>query len=216
MGYSPAALFRLFSESLWCGGLLLLLFEIFSFPRLLLLHRSEELSEGMSPALARMLAGGDRWGTRNSRPHKTFRFFEDLIFCLSAAVALLLLAFVGNEGRIRWVSPVGMIFGFLAFRALFGRAMQRILRILALLVRRVLRTVFVPFYAFFRVARRGILKISAGIFMKRREQRQKADPETPSSDENLKNRKKKEKGGDESDRPRKGSECRSGSRERKT
>ena len=182
MGYSPAALFRLFSESLWCGGLLFLLSAILSLPRLVLFSGTEELSSGVSPFLRRILTGKHSGGARHAHLQKIFRFFEDLFFCLSTAVALLLLAFVGNEGRIRWVSAIGMLVGFLAFRALLGRAVQGIFRLLALFVRRVIYAVLQPFRAAFRAVRSGVLRASAAMSEKREERKRKAGAQSPIGD----------------------------------
>lgn len=58
--------------------------------------------------------------------HKEAPFFTkaviillDVLFCITTAVGILLLAFVGNYGRIRWFLLLGVLFGFLLTRFLF-------------------------------------------------------------------------------------------------
>jgi len=59
-----------------------------------------------------------------------FRFFCDLFLVLTAAVCYILLGYYFNKGEVRFFSLLGMCVGFFAFRALLGKLLYKLLRLI--------------------------------------------------------------------------------------
>ena len=170
MGYSPEALFRLFLESVLFGGILGIVYGLMPLLRLILF---ESCVIRISERLERQLRFRAKASCSESmvRSHliRISVFLEDLLFCLTAAVGLLLLAFVGNEGRIRWLLPIGMLIGFLLFRVMLGRPMARLLGYLAFTVRFLALCLTYPIRLIAGVVCEAVLRVYGAIRDKRQE-----------------------------------------------
>ena len=58
------------------------------------------------------------------------RFFCDFLLLLTAAVCYVLLGYYFNKGDLRFFSLLGLCVGFFAARALFGKLLYRLLRLI--------------------------------------------------------------------------------------
>ena len=65
-------------------------------------------------------------------------FWEDLLFMLTAAVALILLCYYGNDGRIRASAIIGIACGFFVYMQTVGRLMIRLSEALTAWIRKIL------------------------------------------------------------------------------
>lgn len=76
-------------------------------------------------------------------------FLEDACFMLTAAIALILLCYFANDGRIRMSAIVGMACGFFVYVQTLGRLVIRLAEILTAWMRKTLgfvwRMVLLPF-----------------------------------------------------------------------
>ena len=64
--------------------------------------------------------------------------FADALFVIISALALILIAYARNSGRMRWMLVVGLAIGFFAFRTTVGKIIRRILCIAILIFRNIL------------------------------------------------------------------------------
>ena len=136
----PSVLARLFLESMILGGaidLFAVLVQIFN-----LLIFTDSLQTMRKRTLGRVL----------------LLAFEDVVFCLIVAVGMLLLAFSGTNGVIRWIFPVGTFIGFLVARKTIGVILRRASVIIAVYLRKIIafafRVLSWPFRFFSRFVRR--------------------------------------------------------------
>ena len=74
-----------------------------------------------------------------SRALGTVVFIEDLLFCLVAGVAMILLFYGANSGRIRMLAFVSATAGFLLYRATLGRLMMVFSEVIAFCVETAVR-----------------------------------------------------------------------------
>jgi len=82
-------------------------------------------------------------------------FFEDLFFCLFAGVALILLFYAVNNGKIRVLAFVSCGAGFLAYRVTLGRVVMLFSQVIAFAVECVVRyALFFLSYPFVFAARK--------------------------------------------------------------
>ena len=119
----PSVLVRLFFEAMLFGGVLDVVFVLIRAVRTSFFLEEERAEK------------------RKKTAEVIFIATEDLLFCCFTAVGLLLLAFSGTNGRIRWVLPVGVFLGMLLSKQTVGAGLRRLSgRFSALLraVRRVL------------------------------------------------------------------------------
>ena len=110
--------------------------------------------------LPRLLLHRDRNGD-NARTSISLRkryavrvivFGEDFLFCIASAVAMILLFYERNNGKVRPFAFLAVIAGFFLYRATLGRLMDRFIAVLSVLLHRAFRALLRPLY---RVARRG-------------------------------------------------------------
>ena len=79
-------------------------------------------------------------GSKPTRPWllSVLLFWEDVIFCLIAVAALILLCYYTNDGQLRAPAAVGMAGGFFVYLQTVGRMTVRLAEGLAMLLRRFL------------------------------------------------------------------------------
>ena len=75
---------------------------------------------------------------RRPVPLAILLFFEDLVFMLAVAVALILLGYYTNDGQLRAPAPVGMACGFFAYIHTVSRWVLRLAEAILGLVRRMI------------------------------------------------------------------------------
>ncbi len=76
--------------------------------------------------------GRRRW------PLAVLLFAEDMLFMLTASLALILLCYYANDGQLRAPAPVGMACGFFVYMQTVSRLVVRLTEAVLRLVRRVL------------------------------------------------------------------------------
>ena len=147
MEYSPKLLMSLTAEALILGVVLGLLYSLLRFSRVLL----GECVPERQVRLPRFLASEQKSVKSDRKVSRgltcLLRFFEDALFCCSAAVGIILLAYVGNNGRIRWFILLGTAVGFACYTLTFGKLFSFASELLAAVVRFLFRyVVFVLLY----------------------------------------------------------------------
>lgn len=88
----------------------------------------------------------------NTRHHQRQRFYnvighvvlfwEDLLFMLLGGVAGILILYILNDGRVRWMVPLGMGGGFFAYMVTLSRCVRWLCRVLMRFVYRILKAIF--------------------------------------------------------------------------
>lgn len=136
----PSVLARLFLESMILGGVIDLFAVLVQILNLLIFAESPPTMRKRTPGRILLLA------------------FEDVVFCLIVAVGILLLAFSGTNGVIRWIFPVGTFIGFFVARKTIGVILRKASVIVAACLRRIIVFFFGvlswPFCFFSRFVRR--------------------------------------------------------------
>ena len=93
-------------------------------------------------------------------------FFFDIMFCIAAVAGIFLLAYVGNNGRIRWFIPLGATVGFLLFELTLGRVFRYLSEFLAEVLRVLLDyTVFLLLFPL-RFCARKIRRVFVALYRK--------------------------------------------------
>lgn len=170
----PSVLARLFLESMIFGGVLDLfavLVQIFN-----LLIFTDSLPTIRKRTMGRVL----------------ILAVEDVVFCLVVAVGILLLAFSGTNGVIRWIFPVGALTGFFVARNTSGVILRRASVIIAAYLRKIIafafRVLSWPFRFFssfvrriFACVKRIVKKIIKSLAEKRKRERKKKGGSTHES-----------------------------------
>ena len=100
----------------------------------------------------RLLAGEGE--PKKSYLTSIFRFVADVIFVLAAAIALILLSYFCNDGRLRAPAVIGMVSGFFVYRKTVSRLVMYPVRVLAGWIRWALRMIW-------RLLSRPLLLISS-------------------------------------------------------
>ena len=62
----------------------------------------------------------DEMGKYKKKSHFALLFLQDIFFCVIFGCVLAVVMYYGNEGRMRILSPVGMLVGFWAYRRTLG------------------------------------------------------------------------------------------------
>ena len=104
----PSVLVRLFFEAMIFGGVLDVAFVLIRAVR------------------TSFFSGEERAEKRQKTAEGVLTAIEDVLFCCFTAVGLLLLAFSGTNGRIRWVLPAGVFLGMLLSRYTVGAGLRRL------------------------------------------------------------------------------------------
>ena len=163
MDILPSVLARLFFEAMIFGGVMDLISVLVQMINVLAFGEASQKSH------------------RGRIGRVVFYAIEDVLFCLLIAVGLLLLAFSGTNGVIRWVLPVGAFVGFFATRRTVGVIFRKIFPRIVLLLRRmigaIVRILFCPLRLLMKVARCIRSRIFCGnirnfIFLSRKTKRE--------------------------------------------
>lgn len=115
---SQSGLALLYLYALALGGVLGLFFDLIRFPRLLFTREAEPKKEGAKQSLRKRRAVG------------AFVFLEDFLFCIVAAVCVILLFYEHNNGKIRPLVFLILPGGFFLYSATVGRWIRSFLQIL--------------------------------------------------------------------------------------
>lgn len=160
MEYSPAVLASLTVQAIILGGVLGVLYSVLQLTRLILGEGQPAAPQFFFrrlPALFRSVSPPPKKKPRVRRVLLfLLRFFEDIFFCLSTIIGIILLAYVGNNGRIRWFILLGVLVGFVVYMGTLGVLFSRISSGLAVLIRQVVRMIFRVTVLPLRMIARGI------------------------------------------------------------
>ena len=178
---TPSALFRLILQAVFLGLALGVLYSALRFTQILSTGedaiRNEKIGALKFPLIGTLVK------ERPERPRKTRKwglclltFFEDIVFCVSVAVGIVLLAFVGNCGQIRWFLPLGVALGFLLFRISVGKYIDRKMALIAALLTLIRRYVgfflAFPFRIIFRKVKSICRRIVSAYVQRRTKKRE--------------------------------------------
>ena len=120
MDISQAALARLYLYALLLGIGLGILYDLLRITRVFLgAHYSRRAARRLQELHLPLLR--PRLKRRESRALGIVVFLEDLLFCLFAAVAMILLFYEANRGKIRFPALICVGAGFLLYRSTLGR-----------------------------------------------------------------------------------------------
>ena len=146
MEYSPAILASLTVQAIILGGALGVLYSVLELIRLIFGEERCSIPKFLSIRLPTLLQFDSVVAEKKSRVRSgclfLLRFFEDIFFCLSVIIGIILLAYVGNNGRIRWFILFGVFIGFVTYMGSLGVLFFRISSGLAALIRWGTRTIF--------------------------------------------------------------------------
>lgn len=179
MEYSPQALAGLIVQAVILGLTLGFFYSVLCVVRILFTAGSTSEAERKLSEICFPLIGKASVARKTRRCGHFFvwilTFFQDILFCLSASVGILLLAFVGNQGRIRWFLLVGSLIGFLLFFKTLGKLIayfsEWISAGLHVVFRYVWFLLFFPLRALFDVLRKLICNLTEKMERKRRSKR---------------------------------------------
>ncbi len=142
MEISQGSLARLYFYALLLGIAAGFLYDLLRITRVFLgVHYSRRAAKRLGSIKLPLLGVRRRRG--ESRALGTVVFVEDLLFCLAVGVAMILLFYGTNNGRIRMLAFVAAGAGFLLYRATVGRLVMLFSEIIAFCVETAFR------YAFF-------------------------------------------------------------------
>lgn len=161
MEYSPKLLASLTIQAFIFGGVLGLLYSLLRLSRILFGERVHSVSK-MQIQLPRFAAERSKALTERKLTRGMLfllRFLEDVLFCITAGVGIILLAYVGNNGRIRWFILLGTALGYTCYALTLGKLFSYVSELLSMVLRLIFRsTVFVLLFPI-RVAARGIRRL---------------------------------------------------------
>ncbi len=169
MELSQKLLCLLFLASFCAGGLLGCVFDLLRMSRrLLAFPKIKEAEDGNSPP---------RRAKWNRGCQQLLLFVEDVLFALLCGIVLILLSYLINDGKIRWLAPVGMACGFFVYTVTIGKLIQKLLARLTRGVRRLLGGMFgfvwkilsFPLKGMYRLIKRVILSPVKRAWIKYRE-----------------------------------------------
>jgi uncharacterized membrane protein YedE/YeeE len=130
MEISQSALARLYWYALLLGVGLGAFYDALRITRVFLgVHYSRGTARKLEQIDLPLL--GTRKRRRESRCLGVVTFFEDLLFCILAGVALILLFYVQNNGKVRFPVFFCAAAGFLLYRATLGRLVMPFLEAIA-------------------------------------------------------------------------------------
>lgn len=157
MELSQRLLCLLFLASFGAGGCLGGVFDLLRMSRLLLMFPRIKGAESQPTPSRRA-----KW---NRRCQLLLLFVEDMLFALLCGMVMILLLYFLNDGKIRWLAPVGMACGFFAYMVTIGKLIQKCLAWLTRVIRRLLggisrflwRALSFPIKAVCRLIKRVVL-----------------------------------------------------------
>lgn len=118
MRLSQSGIAQLYCYALALGVVLGLFFDLIRFPRMLFSRNANIKKEGAKQSLRKRRATG------------VFVFLEDFLFCLVAAVCVILLFYERNNGKVRPLVFFLLLGGFAVYRLTVGRWARALLQIL--------------------------------------------------------------------------------------
>lgn len=170
----PKLLAELFFEAFILGIMLGLLYSSLHLLRVLLFLDSSrtvppKISEFSFPWIGRCLQHAS-----SKKRGRIFLFLftliEDVLFCLCAVIGVILLAYVGNNGRIRWFMPLGVSLGFAFFALTFGKMISYFSAILSAILRVITKYIIFVLLFPFRLFMKGLRKIVHATLLRVRKQ----------------------------------------------
>ena len=130
MELSQFGIARLYIFALILGAFLGLLYDLFRITRVFLgMHYSRRAAKRLESIRLPLL--DPRKKRKESRALGVVIFLEDLLFCLMAAVSLILLFYGGNNGKFRVFALFCTAGGFLLYRVTLGRAVMLFSEVIA-------------------------------------------------------------------------------------
>ena len=84
----------------------------------------------------------DEMGKYKRKSNFAFLFLHDVLFCVIFGCVIAVVMYYGNEGRMRILSPIGMLVGFWAYRRTLGARVIMGAEKLISLIRRAFRRIF--------------------------------------------------------------------------
>ena len=129
MELSQATIARLYLAAWILGAALGSFYDLLRFPRAVLFRDPNREGDPSAGPL------------RKRRAVTIAVFLEDFLFCLVAAVGMILLFYEVNNGKIRPFAFLAAFGGFLLYRATLGRLVRRAIRWVARVIRRTVRAV---------------------------------------------------------------------------
>ena len=161
MELSQAGIARLYLAAWVLGAALGLFFDLLRLPGTVLFRYRDR--KELYPA-----------GTlRKRRAVAVAVFWEDFLFCLTAAVAMILLFYEGNNGKIRPFAFAVTAAGYLLYRATLGRLTERVTRSFAVVLRRTVQKVLRALAAPIRAAGKRLRKAIGKTVATLRDQRER-------------------------------------------
>ena len=148
MDISQAALARLYLYALLLGIGLGLVYDALRITRVLLgAHYSRRAARRLQEISLPLLCA--RKKKTESRALGIVVFLEDLLFCLFAAIAMILLFYEANHGKIRFPALLCVGVGFLLYRSTLGRPVMLFSEVIAFVLETAWR--YLCFFAFLPV-----------------------------------------------------------------
>lgn len=134
MEISQIDLFLLFLYSVATGAVLGVIYDAIRVTRALFLSENERYLKIELPIIKK--AAYPKSAKKLSRvAADIFIAAGDFVFMLTAAVAIILVAYVRNMGRMRWLIPTGVAVGFVLYYYTIGKLILKISGFLAFLIR---------------------------------------------------------------------------------
>lgn len=163
MEYSPAVLASLTVQAIVLGVVLGVLYSVLELTRLVLGEGQPATPQCFFRRIHALSQPVSATPKKKPRARRVFlfllRFFEDVFFCLSLIIGIILLAYVGNNGRIRWFILLGVLVGFVVYMGTIGVLFSRISSGLAVLIRWVARSILYVMMLPLKMMLRGIKSV---------------------------------------------------------
>ncbi len=162
MQLSQSALFYLCCASFLAGMLLAFFYDFLYMSRLWLMPPGNRYT---IPSIQRLRAArvtGRKMEKNKAKSFQIALFWGDVIFCISGALAIILLLYWLNDGAFRIAAPICMAVGFLLWRISLSKAIRFALQWLAFAFESLVYTLLAPLKCLFglivRVYKRNMQK----------------------------------------------------------
>jgi len=148
MEISQEALARLYLYALFLGCALGAVYDLLRISRVFFgIHYSQRAIKRLTCVRLPLLEA--RTERKKKRTLGAVIFFEDLFFCIFCAIALILLFYECNNGKIRYPVFLAAGVGFLMYRGTLGKAVMLFSEVIVFAVETAFRYIF--FFLFFPV-----------------------------------------------------------------
>lgn len=141
MEISQKGLLLLFLYSCATGGVLGLIYDAIRVVRVMIAMSNEEYLQRELPWIHRRVLLADGKGVGRAVT-AVVTGVCDFTFMIIFAIALILVAYSENMGRMRWLIPTGAMIGFTLYYQTVGRLTRKITHLAAFLVRAVLTYIY--------------------------------------------------------------------------